>query len=80
MRCAAHTLALAVNYVFKTGTQWQKYMDKINSVTSYFNQNKKANMLFRKMQLKRGVTPDRLKTLKHDIPTRWHSRLAALSS
>ena len=24
VRCAAHTLALAVNYFFKTGTQWQK--------------------------------------------------------
>ena len=55
-------------------------MEKINSVTSYFNQNQKATMLYRKMQLKRGLMPDRLKTLKHDIPTRWHSHLASLSS
>ena len=48
--CAAHTLALAVNNVFKRGTQWQKYMDIFNSYTSYFNQNQKANMLFRKNQ------------------------------
>lgn len=80
VRCAAHTLALAVNDVFQTGTQWQKYMDTVNSVTSYFNQNQKAYMLFRKKQRQRGVTSDRLQTLKHDIQTRWHSRLAALSS
>lgn len=78
VRCVAHTLALAVNDVFKPSSPWQKYMDTVNSVTSFFNQNQKADMLLRKNQADRGITQDRMQTLKHDIPTRWHSRLGAM--
>ena len=52
----------------------------MNGVTSYPMQNQKPNMHLREKQLQKGVTPDRVQTLKHDISTRWHSRLRALST
>ena len=79
IRCVVHTIALSVNDVFKPSKPWQKVLDHVNKVTSYFNQHPKANMLFLAKQQSAGVTQDRLQYLKHDIPTRWHSRLAAMS-
>lgn len=68
-----HTLALCMNSVFKSGTAWQRILDHINKVTSYFNFHTKAKFLPSEKQMYDGVTSDRTKRLKHDIPTRWHS-------
>lgn len=78
VRCVVHTLALCVNDVFTDGTTWQTYMDHVNKVTSYFNYHAKSNVLFIEKQRAAGVTNDRLHRLKHNIPTRWHSRLGAM--
>lgn len=75
----AHTLALAVNDVFEPGTVWKKYLDHVNKVTTYFNHHQNAAQLLAQDQFQIGVSPDRLQKLKHDIPTRWHSRLAAMN-
>lgn len=78
VRCVVHTIALAVNDVFKDGTPWQLYMEHVNKVTTYFNQHKKATILLMEKEASTGITQDRLRRLKHDIPTRWHSRLGAM--
>lgn len=78
VRCVVHTIALAVNDVFEDGTPWQLYMDHVNRVTTYFNQHKKATILLLEKEAGIGITQDRLRRLKHDIPTRWHSRLGAM--
>lgn len=78
VRCVVHTLALCVNDVFTTTSPWKAYMTHINKVTSYFNFHTKANLLFLEKQRKAGVTDDRLHRLKHDVATRWHSRLGAM--
>lgn len=33
--CTVHTIAVAVNDVFKVGKSWQKHMDHINKLTKY---------------------------------------------
>lgn len=78
VRCVVNTLALFVNDVFEPDTLWQRYMDHVNKVTKYFNYHVKASVKLREVQLGIGVTQDRLQKLKHDIPTRWHSRLGAM--
>ena len=78
VRCVVHSLALCVNDVFKEGRPWQKYLDHVNKVTTYFNFHSKANVLLKQKQVDSGVTNDRIKRLKHDISTRWHSRLVAM--
>lgn len=55
-------------------------MNHVNAVTSYFNFNTKANMLIRQKQLENGVTRDRVKKLKHDVPTSWNSSLGDILS
>lgn len=80
IRCTVHTIALAINDVFKEGTAWKKYMDHVNKVTTYFNQHPKANQLLVATQLDHGITDDRIQKLKHNIPTRWHSRLGAMTT
>eukprot|EP00178_Gracilaria_changii_P018359 TRINITY_DN5240_c0_g1_i1.p1 TRINITY_DN5240_c0_g1~~TRINITY_DN5240_c0_g1_i1.p1 ORF type:complete len:324 (-),score=45.96 TRINITY_DN5240_c0_g1_i1:1162-2133(-) len=79
VRCVVHTLALAVNNVFEDGTVWSKYLQHGNKVTTYFNHHQKTAQLLSRKQLEEGNTQDRIQRLKHDIPTRWHSRLAAMS-
>lgn len=79
VRCVVHTLALAVSDVFETGTVWKKHFDHVNKVTTYCNHHQKAAQLLAQKQAEEGVTRDRLQRLKHDIPTRWHSRLATMS-
>lgn len=79
VRCVVHTLALAVNDVFEHGTVWKLYLDHVNKVTTYFNHHQKAAQLLAQKQGEEGITKDRVHRLKHDIPTRWHSRLAAMS-
>lgn len=49
-------------------------------MTFYFNPNQKPNMLLRKQELQQSVTTDRTQTIKHDVLTRWHSRLGAMST
>lgn len=78
VRCVVHTMALCVNDVFTESSPWQKYMNHINKVTSFFNYHTKANILFLQKQKRSGVTNDRFHYLRHDIPTRWHSRLGAM--
>lgn len=78
VRCVVHTLALCVNDVFSDDAPWQRYMDVVNNVTKYFNYHGKAYSLLKEKQMDSGVTPDRIRRLKHDIPTRWHSRLGAM--
>ena len=80
VRCVVHTLALAINDIFETGTVWKKYLDHVNKVTSYFNHHQKAVQLSAQKQVEEGVTRYSLQRLKHDIPKRWHSRLAAIST
>lgn len=78
VRCVVHTLALCVNGVFEAGKPWQNYLNHVNKVTKYFNYHSKAAILLKQKQIDSGVTNDRLHRLKHDIPTRWHSRLGAM--
>ena len=78
VRCIVHTLALCVNDVFQPDSPWQKYMDHVNRVTSYFNYHPKAVQLLKRKQRESGVGQDRTHYLKHDVPTRWHSRLSAM--
>ena len=78
VRCVVHSLALCVNAVFKQTTAWQKLMDHVNKVTTYFNHHQKAAQLLIELQKEKNVPNDRIQKLKHDIPTRWHSRLSAM--
>ena len=78
VRCVVHTLALCVNDVFTDDAPWQRYMDVVNNVTKYFNYHGKAAALLKEKQMESGVKNDRIHRLKHDIPTRWNSRLGAM--
>ena len=80
VRCVVHTIALAVNDVFTPESPWKMYMDVVNQVTSYFRHHTKMEQRLIELQLSEGVTRDRIERLKHDIQTRWHSRLSAMSS
>lgn len=42
-------------------------------MTAFFNRNQKAAQFLDASQKKDDVTYDRIKALKRDIPTRWHS-------
>lgn len=80
VRCVVHTIALVVNDVFTADSNWQKYLDIVNETTTFFNHHPKELMFLRKLQVKSGVTQDRIMTLKQSISTQWHSRLAAMLS
>ena len=80
VRCVVHTVALAVNDLFTPTSAWQKFMDVVNQVTKYFRHLTNAEQRLIAMQLESGVTHDRVERLKHDIQTRWHSRLSAMLS
>lgn len=53
-------------------------MTLVNKLTSYFNQNPKAAQLLLINKFSDGLTADRLQRLKHEIPTRWNSRLSEM--
>ena len=53
-------------------------MDHVNKVTTYFNQHMKATIHRLEKEANIGVTQDRFLRLKHDVPTRWHSRLGSM--
>lgn len=78
VRCVVIALDLFVNDVFEQDELWQKYMNHVNMVTKFTKNHRKAAMMFREVQMQRGVTQDRLNRLKRDIPIRWHSRLGSM--
>lgn len=80
IRCVVHTISLAVQDGFTPQSPWQKYLDVVNQVTTYFRYHSKAEHCLNRVQLDNGVTSDRIQRLKHDIHTRWHSRLAAMKT
>lgn len=80
VRCVVHTVAQAVNDVFQPGKACQKYMDVINLVTIFFNQHPKENIRLLRKHHCSVVTQDLLQHLKHNIHTRWHCRLTAMST
>ena len=80
IRSVVQTIALCVKDVFEEGIVWQQYMHRVKDVTKYFKYHTKASVLLLQKQSEGGVTNDRLKRLKHEIPTRWHSRLGAMLS
>ena len=50
-----HTLAHSVNDAFRPDTTCQKYMDIVNKVTSFFNQNQKLYMMLEAKQTNESV-------------------------
>lgn len=78
VRCFVHSLALCVKDVFVGDSTWKIYLDQVNDVATYFSQHQEASQLLAEEQFGNGLTQDRIQRLKHDIPTRWHSRLAAM--
>ena len=64
VRCIAHTLALVVKDVFADGTTWSKYLQHLNSVTTYFNRRPAAGQLLAMKQMEEGHTADRIQRLK----------------
>lgn len=58
--------------------QFGRNMEIVNQTTKYLNHRTKAKKLLRKEQLASGVTHVRIQTVKHDIPTRWHSRICSM--
>ena len=78
--CIVHTLALAVNDVFKDEeSQWSVALQYVNYVTTYFNQHPAACQLLVRKQLQRGISADRVTYLHHDFQTRWYSKLNSFS-
>lgn len=53
-------------------------MDQVNGVTAYFIRHRKAAQMLVSLQKESGVLNNRLARLKYRVPTRWHSRLAAM--
>lgn len=72
------TISLDINDVFIEGLVWIKYIGHVERVTWYFNQNPKADQHLLKSQYAGILTADRVKRMKHDKKTRWHSFLSAM--
>jgi hypothetical protein len=83
LRCVLHTLALAVKDVLGDGAVGggkvvAALVKHAHETAVFFHNHAKADALLTNDQLGQGVTADRVKTLKHDMPTRWYAKLAAL--
>lgn len=63
VRCLVHMMTLVVTDVLKPQLEWQTLMDIVNCTTTYSRNHTKASIMFRKIQLKEGVTNDRIQSL-----------------
>lgn len=75
--CVFHTPSLCVNAVFKIETAWQRYRKNVNNISSYFHSHNKSSQRLAEKQLEKGFNEDFLHQFRHDVSTRWDSKLSA---
>jgi hypothetical protein len=87
VRCLVHTLSLVVSDVLYDGRDdvdagyVVKLLQRVHKVATFVNQHPKVDAMLRQDQATVDMTsPDRIRVLKKEMPTRWYTKLMVLEA